>query len=388
MEGPAEKLYTLFIILSSGKQFVVTFVYLYTKEELINYYITFCFACQVFLRNFFVVFLSLYFGLTFVEKYAIMKSEVNFDFEGRMKLKKQSAWNQIRNVLLAVVGTLILAFGSAVFLLPFDLVAGGMSGMAIVIDAITPWEFLTVDLIITILTWSLFLVGFFVFGKDFAAKTLISAIVYPIGTTLFLKLTEPDVLGGLFCLTQSQYTELPIVLSAMVGGALVGAGCAITFLSGGSTGGTDIIAFILCKIFKRLKSSKAIFLTDVTIVLLGVFLTQDLVVSLLGILSAMIIAFVVDKIFLGGSAAFVAQIVTDHAEAVNRAIIEDAGRTSTILEATGGYSGKDKKLLTVTFSMRYYTHLMDIIHREDPAAFVTVWRAHEIRGEGWTWNKE
>lgn len=306
-----------------------------------------------------------------------------------MKITKSEAWNQVRNVLLVVVGTLILAFGTAVFILPFNLVAGGMSGLAIVIDKVLPFDdILTVDVIITILTWSLFFLGLIFFGKGFAAKTLVSAIVYPIGVSLFLKLTEPDVLGGLFCLRASEYTELPLILAATVGGALVGIGCAITFFSGGSTGGTDIIAFLLCKIFKRLKSSKAMFLTDVTIVLLGVFTLQNLVISLLGVVSAMIIAIMIDKIFLGGSAAFVAQIVTDHGEEVNRAIIEEAGRTSTIFEAKGGYSGKDKKMLTVTFSMRHYTLLMDIVHRVDPAAFVTVWRAHEIRGEGWTWNKE
>jgi uncharacterized membrane-anchored protein YitT (DUF2179 family) len=217
---------------------------------------------------------------------------------------------------------------------------------------------------------------------------LISAIVYPVGVSLFLKLTEPDVLGGLFCLRASEYTELPLILAATVGGALVGIGCAITFFSGGSTGGTDIIAFLLCKIFKRLKSSTAMFLTDVTIVLLGVFSMQNLVISLLGVVSAMIIAIMIDKIFLGGSAAFVAQIVTDYGEELNRAIIEEAGRTTTIFEVRGGYSGKDKKMLTITFSMRHYTLLMNIVHRVDPAAFVTVWRAHEIRGEGWTWNKE
>ena len=306
-----------------------------------------------------------------------------------MKITKKEAWNHGRNILLVVVGTLILAFGTAVFILPFDLVAGGMSGLAIVIDKVLPFDdILTVDVIITILTWLLFFLGLIFFGKGFAAKTLISAIVYPIGVSLFLKLTEPDVLGGLFCLRASEYTELPLILAATVGGALVGIGCAITFFSGGSTGGTDIIAFLLCKIFKRLKSSQAMFLTDVTIVLLGVFTLQNLVVSLLGIVSAMIIATMIDKIFLGGSAAFVAQIITDHGEEVNRAIIEEAGRTSTIFEAKGGYSGKDKKMLTVTFSMRHYTLLMDIVHRVDPAAFVTVWRAHEIRGEGWTWNKE
>lgn len=301
-----------------------------------------------------------------------------------MKLKKKEIWNQVRNLFLVVAGTIVLAFGTAVFILPFNLIAGGMSGLAIVIDALIPAEFLTVDLIITILTWGLFFLGFLIFGKDFAAKTLISAIVYPAGTSLFLKLTEPDVLGGLFCLQASEYTELPLILAATVGGALVGIGCSLTFFGGGSTGGTDIIAFILCKIFKRLKSSTAMFLTDVTIVVMGIFITRDLIVSLLGVVSAMIIAIMIDKIFLGGTSAFVAQIVTDCGEEVNRAIIDEANRTSTIFEVRGGYSGKNKKMLTITFSMRHYTLLMDIVHRVDPAAFITVWRAHEIRGEGWT----
>ena len=301
-----------------------------------------------------------------------------------MKLSKNEVWNHTRNILLVVVGTLILAFGTAVFILPFNLIAGGMSGLAIVIDALIPAEFLTVDLIITILTWGLFFLGFIIFGKGFAAKTLISAIIYPAGTSLFLRLTEPDVLGGLFCLNESSYTELPLILAATVGGALVGIGCSLTFFGGGSTGGTDIIAFILCKLFKRLKSSTAMFLTDVTIVLLGVFLTNDLILSMLGIVSAMIIAIMIDKIFLGGSSAFVAQIVTDYGEEVNRAIIDEASRTTTIFEVRGGYSGKDKKMLTITFSMQHYTLLMDIVRRVDPAAFITIWRAHEIRGEGWT----
>ena len=350
--------------------------------ELINNYSTFYDACQVLCEILCYIFV-IHSRLDFFLKMCYNVLEKN-DFGGSMKLSKKEAWNHARNIILVVVGTIILSFGTAVFLLPFDLIAGGMSGLAIVIDAIIPAEVITVDLIITILTWGLFFLGLIIFGKGFAAKTLISAIIYPAGTSLFLKLTEPDVLGGLFCLQASEYTELPLILAATVGGALVGIGCSLTFFGGGSTGGTDIIAFILCKIFKRLKSSTAIFLTDVTIVLLGVFLTRNLVVSLLGVVSAMIIAMVIDKIFLGGNSAFVAQIITDYGEEVNRAIIDDANRTTTIFEVKGGYSGKDKKMLTITFSMRHYTLLMDIVHRVDPAAFVTVWRAHEIRGEGWT----
>ena len=297
---------------------------------------------------------------------------------------QREVWKYTRNVILVIVGTLILAFGTAVFLLPFGLVAGGMSGLSIVIDALIQSESITVDRIIAVLTWLLFFVGLMVFGKAFAAKTFISAFLYPIGIALFLKLTDPCVLGGVFCLQASEYKELPLILAATVGGTLIGIGCALTFLSGGSTGGTDILAFVLCKIFKRLKSSTAIFLIDVAIILFGVFLSQDLILSLLGIVSAMITAAVIDKIFLGGTSALVGQIVTEHTEEINQEVIDLMGRSTTILEVTGGYSKRKKQMVTVSFSMRQYTLLMDIVRRADPGAFVTVWRAHEIRGEGWT----
>ena len=301
-----------------------------------------------------------------------------------MKITKEEAWKKTRNILMTVAGSLILAFGIAVFLLPFNLVSGGTSGLAIIVEALLPFEFITVDIVNTCLTWILYILGFIVFGKEFAAKTLICAIVYPLGVTFFMKLADPNVLGGVFYLASNEYTELPIIIAAIVGGALVGLGCSITFLSGGSTGGTDIIALTLCKIFKRMKNSTAMFLTDVTIVTLGIFVTKNLVRSLLGVLAALIIATVIDKVFLGGNTAFVAQIVTDYGEEVTRAIIEKADRTTTILEAKGGYSGKDKKMLTVTFNMRYYSRLMDVVRDVDPNAFITVWRAYEIRGEGWT----
>ena len=297
---------------------------------------------------------------------------------------KKEVWKKVRNVFLTVVGSLILAFGISVFLLPFNLVSGGMSGLSIIIKAVIRFDFITIELINAVLTWVLFFIGFLVFGKDFAAKTLISAIVYPLGVVLFKNLTDPSVLGGVFCLSTSEYTELPIIIAALAGGALVGLGCSLTFLGGGSTGGTDIIALTLCKIFKRMKNSTAMFLTDMTIVLLGVFATQNLIRSLLGILAAMVIATVIDKVFLGGNSSYVAQIVTDHGEELNRAIIEQADRTTTIFEAKGGYSGKDKKMLTVTFNIRQYTRLMDVVRKVDPDAFITIWRAHEIRGEGWT----
>ena len=204
----------------------------------------------------------------------------------KIKFNKADFFTLIKNFILVVVGTLILSFGVAVFIIPFDLVTGGVSGMAIILNRIIPIEFFTVDLIITIVTWVLFFVGLAVLGKNFALKTLISTILYPLGVSLFMKITDPSFLNGFFCLQASQHCETSLILATALGGVCVGTGCAVTFLGGGSTGGVDIIAFSVCKIFKRVKNSVVLFIIDASIVTLGMFIIGDFVISLLGIFSA------------------------------------------------------------------------------------------------------
>ncbi len=301
-----------------------------------------------------------------------------------MKINKFDLIKTVNSILLIIAGTLILAFGTAIFILPFDMVVGGVSGLAILVDAVLPFEFLSIDFIITILTWILFFIGLIVLGRDFAMKTLISSIVYPIGISLFLRLPDPNVLGGVFYLQETTHPELALIISAIVGGALVGTGCAVTFLGGGSTGGVDIIAFTICKIFKRIKSSVVIFAVDASIILFGIFVFKDLLLSLLGVISAMITAFVIDKVFLDGSRALVAQIVTDRYDEITQEVIEKLDRSSTIFDVTGGYTKQGKKMVMVSFTMSQYAEMMHIIKRWDRGAFVTVYKAHEINGEGWT----
>jgi len=301
------------------------------------------------------------------------------------KLDKKQILLLIRNVLFTVVGTALLAFGTAVFIVPFDLVTGGVAGIAIVIDKIAPFDWITIDLTVTVITWALFFAGLFILGKAFAAKTLLSTIVYPIALSLSLKLVDPGFMGGFFAMQNSQYGEISILLAALFGGVFVGAGCAIAFLGGGSTGGVDILAFILCKYFKRLRSSVVIFVISATVVVFGMFVLKDPVLSLLGILSAFIEAMVVDKLFVGESQGFIAQIISDKYDVLNRAVIEKLERTTTVLDVTGGFSGEKKKMVVVSLTMRQYAELRSLINRVDPTAFVTLHRAHEINGEGWTW---
>ena len=301
----------------------------------------------------------------------------------KMALSKKEILHIIKNVSLVVLGTLVLAFGTAVFILPMNIVSGGMSGLAIVIDLLLPFEFITIDMIVFALTWILFFIGLIFLGRAFALKTLISAIIYPFAISLFLKLVDPGVMNGFFYLAGYEHVDLALILCASVGGVFVGLGCALTFIGGGSTGGVDIVSFAICKFFPRLKSSTVIFVVDAIIVVLGMFALKNLVISMLGILSALIMAMMIDRVFLGGRAAFVAHIVTDKPEEINQQIIKKLDRTTTIVDAIGGYSHEGKKLLLISFNMSQYADLLSIISKCDPRAFVIINRAHEISGEGW-----
>lgn len=300
------------------------------------------------------------------------------------KYSRSEMLSIIKNLLLVVSGTLILSLGTSLFILPFDLVTGGVSGIAIVINKALPFETLSVDVIVSIVTWVLFFVGLLVLGKAFAMKTLISTVIYPIGVSLFMKLASPDFMNGFFCLQASRHAEISLILATVLGGVCVGAGCAVTFIGGGSTGGVDIIALTVCKIFKRLKSSVVIFIVDAVIVVSGMFIIGDFVLTLLGILSAFVAALMIDKVFIGNSRSFIAQIITIEYERINKEIIERLDRSSTVMDVTGGYTGAPKKMLMVSFKVNQYAELMNIINKNDNKAFVTIHQAHEINGEGWT----
>lgn len=307
-----------------------------------------------------------------------------------MKLQKKyksiDLASMVKNLILVILGTVILAFGCAVFVVPFGLVTGGVTGLSVVIEK-EFGEFVSVEFAVTVLTWGLFFLGLIVLGKEYAAKTLIASLIFPVALSVFKLLVSPDVLDGFFYLQGSEHGELALVISALFGGVCIGTGCALTFIGGGTTGGLDIIAFILCKIFRKWKSSAVIFMLDAFTILLGMFAMGDLIITLLGIIAAFVGAIVIDRIFLGRSQAYTAQIVSEHHAELRRAIRDEVKRTTTVISVVGGYSGEEKVMLMVSFTMRQYADLINAINKIDKRAFVTIHRAHEINGEGWTFGE-
>ena len=302
------------------------------------------------------------------------------------QMDKGEFLNHLKNTALVILGTVILAFGTGVFIIPFNLVVGGVSSIAIILRELIPIEALTVDIYVTVITWLFFFMGLALLGKSFALKTLISTIIYPIALSLFMHLVDPGVFGGFFNLLESEYSEIAILLAALFGGGFVGVGCAVTILGGGSTGGVDIITLVVTK-YTKIKGSVVFFLVDATVILLGMFIIGNFVLTLLGIMSAFAAAVMLDRMFLGESKAFTANIVSDKHAEITEAVIKDMNRTATVFHATGGYSGAEKRVVMVSFTMRQYTELISIVSRIDKNAFITIHRAHEINGEGWTYEK-
>ena len=300
---------------------------------------------------------------------------------------KKDIKRSIRNVLLVILGTFILAFSTAIFLIPSNLVTGGMSGVAIVIDNIYSiptgnLPFNSIDIYVFIMEWGLFILGWIFFGKDFSLKTLVSAICYPIFLSLCQKLVTTDFLNGFFMIKPDGYTS--IMLCALFGGLFTGAGVAVTFIGGGSTGGLDILALILCKFIKGVKSSTMVFVCDGLVVVFGVFVLKDFVLCLLGIVAAQLCALAIDKIFIGRNQAFIAQIISDKYQEISDEIIKQTERSTTILDVIGGYTNINRKMVMVSYSMAEYATVSHIVALIDKNAFMTIHRAHEINGEGWT----
>lgn len=307
------------------------------------------------------------------------------------KIKEQFSkinLKSLKNFGLVVLGTFILAVAIELFILPASLNTGGVSGIAICFEyAGITTEFFTTEVIISIFTWLLFFLGLIFLGWKFSLKTLVSTIFYPIFIFLLewlvknvdwlLIVNSPSLIGR---------EAMAQLLCSIFGGACVGIGIAITFLGGGSTGGVDVITFILCKYIKKLKSSVSIFAIDALIIILGVVVnpTHDLALALLGVLSAFIAALMVDKLFIGSSKSFVAYVVTDKYKELTEAIITELDRTTSILDIEGGYSKEMKKMVMVSFTMFQYSNLISLITRLDKKAFVTVHKAHEINGEGFS----
>lgn len=272
-----------------------------------------------------------------------------------------------KDVMMILLGNFILACAITFFVLPYNILTGGIFGVAIALKPLIP--FIDTNYIAYAMIFITFVLGFLLLGKSFAAKTALSSFAYP---------------GFLEILRNVNLTiEIDPILASLYGGLLVGVAVGLVFRAKGSTGGMDVFPLILSKYF-NVKPSQGVLMVDSLTVLLGVS-TLGISHVLLGLISVFASSFTIDKIIMFGSESTKSvYIISKERAIINQRIQEELNRGTTIIQAEGGYSREDRDIIMCVITMEQYPILKSIVYSEDENAFVIVQEAHEILGEGFS----
>lgn len=283
----------------------------------------------------------------------------------------------LKNYSLIVLGSILLAIGTGVFLLPALLNTGGMMGLGLIGEKLFGFD---PEIVVLVLTWMFFLISLLFLGWRFTLKSLVSSLVYPLMLILLMRL--PSIATETTTLFGEGADMATKLIAGVFGGVFCGVGVALTFLGGGSTGGVDIIVIIINK-YTHLNHSILVFIVDGIIVTLGLFILQDILLSLVGIMSAFVFALTLEFVFGGRSHAMTAQIISPtKSEEINYWIQTSTNRGSTVIPVMGGYTGEEYLMIIVNFDRSEYARIVNGIAKIDKDAFVTISQATAVLGEG------
>ncbi|MBC5995794.1 YitT family protein [Romboutsia ilealis] len=267
-----------------------------------------------------------------------------------------------------IIGCLSMSIGLNMFLGPHTIAPGGLSGLSVVISKLTG---LSVSTIMLMMGIPLIICSVKILGKKDAAKTLIGMLTL----SFLLEVTSP-----LANISATQDT----LLSAISGAILLGSGIGIVFSVDGSTGGTDLIALMVNRVFPSIPLSKCLTFIDGMVVISAGIANGNLETGLYSAIALYIIVKMIDAIVSGFDYSKAFMIITEEEEVLRDAIVNDVKRGLTIIDAKGGYTSQDKRILLVVVRKKQEVHLKKLIKRVDPKAFIIVSDVHEVLGEGFT----
>ena len=276
---------------------------------------------------------------------------------------------KIREYALTTLGIILTAIGLEYFLFPNDIAAGGVSGIALVINGITGWN---ISIMVFILNIILFIVAFVVLGKGFGGKSLYATVILSVVMEIIEKVFNPVML------TENMF------LASFFGSSLLAMGAAIVFHQGASTGGTSILAAIISK-FTPLGVGTALLLNDSIICLLAINVF-GIDKGLFGFFSLILIGLLIDKFIDGFNTCKQVFIITSKADMVVNFINKDINRGCTVLNGKGGYTYSEVNIVYTVLSNNQFITLKNFIKENNPEAFITVNDSKEVLGLGFNDN--
>lgn len=272
--------------------------------------------------------------------------------------------NRIKRYISVVIGALICAVSYNLFILPYDIVFGGLGGISIILGnfiAIRPSLFILVGCLILCGISCIFL------SPESALRSLAGAIIFPI----FVELTSS--IGSYVTIDSTD-----MLLFSVFGGLTYGIGMGLIMKSGFTLGGTDIITQIVSK-YTKITMGNAMLVVEGAIVVIGAFVF-GITNFMYAIIILYLITFLVDKVLLGISDKKAFYIITNKKKEVCDFVINSLGHTITVFSATGGFSRKKVSVLFTVIPTKEYYKLKEGIREIDSSSFFTVVDAYEVTG--------
>lgn len=277
-------------------------------------------------------------------------------------LKKDS----IKDVMFLLLGALIYSVGTHSFIEPANIAPGGAVGIALMANYVTGLPVgrltLAVNLPLLVLAW-------FHLSRKFAVRTAFACGVCSVILDFVIAPICPVYVGDrLMC--------------SLYGGILVGVGMAFIFLSGSTTGGSDVIGYLLQKRYPYLSIGRALLMIDGIILSTSVFVFHNVDAALFGMISLYAQTKVIDMIIYGNDAGSKASIITKYPEEIAKKVIGELDRSATVIPCKGAYSGQDSTIVLCTVRKSEFSRLKRIISETDANAFVMVTETTEVFGLG------
>lgn len=275
--------------------------------------------------------------------------------------------DSLGDYFLIILGALVQALAMRLFLVPAELVSGGVSGIAQLVNFYTHWP---IGLMVFIGNAPLFFLGWqFLGGPRFALRTAISIIAFSFFTDFLIIFIPHGIVHDL-------------VLNCLYGGLMLGIGLGLVYRGKGTSGGSDIIGRILNHRL-GISISQSYLLTD-TVVILAAGFVFGWENALYALVTTYVSGLAAEMILEGSGVFRTALIVTSEPDKVTQQIMTILERGVTIMDATGGYTGQPRPVLYCVITRAEVSRIKEIVKQADPKAFMVIGLAHEALGEGFS----
>ncbi|MCR5031506.1 MAG: YitT family protein [Lachnospiraceae bacterium] len=280
-------------------------------------------------------------------------------------VNKRRSTRLLAEYILITVASFIYAVAVSLFLDPNNLAPGGITGLAVILSAVT---IIPTGMWYLIMNIPVMILGLWKLGWKVIVSTLYSILLISWFTDLIAVI--PPV------------TTDPLA-AALTGAALQAISLAAIFKAGATTGGTDIIVKVLRLRYKHIKTGMLLFLLDLVVVVTSGVVFKDFNTALYAMIVVVLTSFLIDLVLYGRDGAKMVYIISDAPEAITKRILEELDVGVTYIQGQGAYSRKDKRVILCVLRKQMYPKAEEIVKEEDPEAFLIVTDATEIYGEGY-----